>query len=102
MKLVQALGGPFVAFRFTENFAGTSWLDLPEPSLMEDSYSATLNVWANLDGVDVGQFDPSTPFHLVMGDLSLDMTLGADPSFYPGKTSVTFHQQRPCTARLLT
>lgn len=51
------------------------------------SLSATLPLSS-----DISSFDETTPYDIELGDLSLSGSLGDDPTYHKGKTSISFRQ----------
>ncbi|MBL9146494.1 MAG: hypothetical protein JNM99_22630 [Verrucomicrobiaceae bacterium] len=51
--------------------------------------SISVTVIANITGINLASLTASTPFSLTLGDLSIYGTLGDDPLYAPGKTTIS-------------
>lgn len=53
-------------------------------------YSSAMSMSLSMAGVDPASLTGTTPIQFIFGDFAFSKTLGQDPSFSPGKTSVSY------------
>lgn len=74
----------------TENYTDSVRQVLGEVDVTYDIYQTAqllINVKVSLKGVDISSFDETTSFHIDVGNLLFDGSLGDDPDYSPGSLS---------------
>jgi hypothetical protein len=74
------------ALKFKETLAGQNDPVAQDVKLVNEM---TVSGSLSMQGVDTGAYNASTPYDVELGDLTLSGTLGNDPAYTAGKTSIT-------------